>query len=511
MAEGKDEESVVEDIAKAIGAIQPRYSENAPEIEKLLIKKDSSISEASKKVKSQPVWSHKLIYDAFAEQLEPVYFWILDFIQDMDYKVDKIVDNFSASPGSGYFAEMGARATRMQEEGMKIMGNVNLIIKSVINLLYDLKEFEIRLSQYDLAKSKNSKEQEAGILGLKQIWMDKVDIQKGRGSINSMSYELMFTTLRDAFMAAKEIKDVDRMDLNDRVKRILKPRLAEFFAWKEQSERELRKRFEIETSYLKSQVGSLKLYTRWAKPYLKAAEQLMMAEKGREPALVKAFNMILLELCLLCKSKIDVKKAVDARMLPKSFREIKVRDYFACVLLDFTFRGSPRKVGGGAESHYAFGGRVDVNFKAFALNSDELKLLDEQLKKSDFNDALKLVESITGESLKSISDDITHFTENKKEEKKPAFGLFAAPKKEKKAEGGEEEKKKEIKIKKDSFEESVIRSVAEQSAAAGCFAVYDKYKKAHGMASFAEPDWGYPAEWRPGQAKRAVGEDLSLK
>ena len=67
--------------------------------------------------------------------------------------------------------------------------------------------------------------------------MDNVDIKRGRGSINMMAQDLQFVTLRDAFMTVKTLKDVDKIDLNDRVKRILKPRLAEFLEWKTRSEK----------------------------------------------------------------------------------------------------------------------------------------------------------------------------------------------------------------------------------------------------------------------------------
>lgn len=435
----------------------------------------------------EPIWEHKLVYDSSAEQLEPVYFWILDFMSDLGFDTEKIVDNFVTSPGSGYFAELGARATRMQEEGMKILGSVNVVLKSIINLLYDLKEFEIRLKQYDLAKSKNPKEREAGILGLKQVWMDKVDLQRGRGSINAMSYELGFSTLRDAFMAAKNVESVDKMDLNDIVKRVLKPRLAEFFSWKESSEAELRKRFEIEKNYLRSQVASLKLYSKWAKPYLRAAEELMMKKKGREPALVKAFNTIILELCVLGKNKINIAKEVDAKNLPKTFRNLKFkRNYYSCVFIDFTFRGIPTRT---PQGHYVFGGRVEVDFKAFALNEDELKVLNKELEKEDFEDALKIIETVTDESLTQISKDIEHFL-GKNEEGKTGK---TAGKKEK-----NEKKKKEPeigKIRKDSFEESIVRSLTEAYAAGLCFKIYTTYKKVHGMASMEEPEWNLPGRW----------------
>jgi len=445
------------------------------------------VEEVNPKFK-KPIWEHELIYDSSSETLEPIYFWLLDYMNDAQIESEKIVDNFSASPGSGYFAELGARATKMQEEGMKILGTVNTVIKSVINILYDMKEFEIRLQQYELVKSKKPYEKEAGLLALKQIWMDKVDLQKGRGSINAMTYELGFTTLRDAFMVAKSVEDVDRIDLNDRVRRVLKPRLAEFFEWKERSEKELRSRFEVEKSYLRGQVASLRLYTKWAKPYLKAAEELAMKERGRAPEMVKAFNTVILELCLFGKQSIDVQKAAELGNLPKSFRTLKLgRKYYSCILVDFMFRGIPSRLQS-QQGGYMFGGRASIKFKAFALNEDEIKKFKGALEKSEFEESLKLVETVTGESLKQISDDIAHFLGEEAE--------TGEKKKEKKAEKKGKEKEVEKPIRKDSFEESIVRKLAEQVAAANCFSVYDKYKKAHGMACTAEPEWDYSPRWR---------------
>src|SRR3989338_1196242 len=133
--------------------------------------------------KPKPVWENQLVYDSSSDTLEPVYFNVLDMVEGRGLKVEKIIDNFSAAPGSGYYAEIGARATRMQEEAMKILGSVNTVIKSIVNIIYDLKEIEIRLKQYDLAKSKDKEQKLSGILGLKQVWMDNVDIKKGAGSI----------------------------------------------------------------------------------------------------------------------------------------------------------------------------------------------------------------------------------------------------------------------------------------------------------------------------------------
>lgn len=470
-----------DDILEIVAEINPRYRDKTSKDE----------------IKPEPIWGNKLIYDSTSETLEPIYFWILEAMERFGLKVEKLVDNFVASPGSGYFAELGARATKMQEESMKILGSVNTVVKSIINIIYDLKEYEIRLKHYELAMSKNKDKKEAGILALKQVWMDNVDIKRGRGSINMMTYDLSFTTLRDAFMKAVSIEDVDKMDLNDRVKRILKPRIAEFLEWRKRSESELKKRFEIEKTYLKSQVSALQLYSRWAKPYLKTAEDLRMRET-KSPELVKSFNTILLEVTLFGKKKLDIKDMAYNKELPLKYSNIKLkRDYYACVLIDLNFRGIPRRVT--QEGHYALGGKTTVNFAAFTLNEDEIALFNDKLQKSDVAEALKLVQDTTEGSLSQLQEDIDNYLskkeeqeekENKDEENINPFtallGLDKEQSKQKKSGKDEKDKLEEIKkrgIESDSHNESVVRKMAEMQAAETCFSIFNIYKKTHDMAA----------------------------
>ena len=448
------------------------------------------------KLKRKAVRSHTIIYDSPSETLEPVYFWVLDMMNNFfKGKVEKVIDNFTSSPGSGHFAEIGQRKSIMQKNVSETMGTVNTVIKSIINLIYDLKEFEIRLEHYKLANSKNKEEAEAGLLALKQIWMDNVDIKRGQGSINGLtSGNLNFITLRDAFMSANSLKDVDKIDLNDRVKRILKPRLAEFLEWKVKSELEIRQRFNIEKNYLKSQANMLQLYSRWVKPYLKAAAELEMKDDSKSPELITAFNTIIFELLIMGKIELEVKEAIDTRKVPKGIKP--KRKYYSVVTVNFHFRGIPQKVG----QHYVFGGRATVNFKAYALNEQEIDFFNHELKKSEMNDMFRLIEGTTTESLDEMKKDIDHFinekSEAQKEKEKPVdtnpftalFGLFGkSEEKSKKEEKKPEEKIELDDIKKDSFAERLIRKLAEDNASETCYTIFDVYKKAHGMASHDSP------------------------
>ncbi len=441
------------------------------------------------KKKGGPEATHVIDHDTTAETVEAIYFFVLDLMNDFGLDVEKLVDNFTSTEGGAHFSEIGMKKTRMQEEASKLLANAGVVLRSVLNIIYDLKDFKMRLQQYDSLKSKDEKEKEAARLALKQIWLDKVDlVQRGNSSIKAMALgQAGFQTLIDAFLIVKDPKDVDKLDLNDRVKRILKPRIYEFNIWVEQSEKELRKRYEMEKTYLKSQVNNLKLYSRWIKPYLRAAQKLESQEKQREASLVNMFNTIRLELTLIGKQKLDIEKAALEGVIPKDFQKLKTkRDYYSCILVEFTVRAIPRQG--------VFIGRSQMSFKAYALNDDELKKLNRELDKSDIGDVLTLIEGSTTESLEQLQKDIDEFinepdtSEKPEDESNPFKALIGGYNKKKKKEEKPSESKeepKDIVVKPDDWiEKTHLRKVAAESAADTAFTLFDIYKKAHGMESY---------------------------
>ena len=499
------------DIHKLIAAISPDvYCDSSvrSKVKKILAEKPDNYLAASKEAKpmpsveididgargsplklkgiKNPIEKHNLMYDSASESLEPIYFWILDFTNKMfGGKVEKITDNFVSSPGSAYFSELGAKATKMQEEAMKTLGTVNTLIRSILNLIYDLKEFRLRLGVYDNIKSEKSEERRSALLSLKQIWLDNVDIKRGNSSVKAMAQQFDFVTLIDAFMSADTIKDVEKIDLNERVKRIIIQRIGEFLRWKDESERELRKRFEIEKRYLKSQSNMVKLYSRWVKPYLKTARQL---EQSASPgaALVTAFNSIIMELTLLAKSPYDPEEDVKQGNLPSAFKNVKARKYNSILLIDFKFRGIPQRVGQG----YSFGGRTEINFTSYGLNDEELDILKKEMEKDDMGEVMRLIDGATEESIEKLQEDINSFLEEdenpqsvkksgkKEEDANPfsaLFSFFKMPK---------DETKSSL-IKKDNEFEEVLRSIAILEARKKCYDIFDIYKRAHQMPAFS--------------------------
>jgi hypothetical protein len=385
---------------------------------------------------------------------------------------------------------------------MKILGVANQLIKAILNLIYDLKEFKLRLEIYDDYQDKKDKnKQESAFLSLKQIWLDQVDIKRGNSSIKAMAVSGAnapnFVMLIDGFMAAKSLEEIKKMDLNERVQRLLLQRFGEFQRWLELSNKELRKRYEIERIYLKSQLNSVKLYSKWAKPYLKAAAQLEQRATATS-SLVSAFSTSLFELTLLGIGEYDPEKDFKKGELPKIFVGKNKRGYAPVVLVELKFRSIPERFQ--QQGGYGFRGKADITFTSFALNEEERKMLKEQLEWDNFKDVYSLVSGATEESLGQMQSDINEILgeDKKKKEKKteseetnPFAALFSIvtdlfKKGEEKKEGKKEEGKVEISaIAPDKNEiEKVMRSQAGIESRRRCRKFYDSFKKANNSPAF---------------------------
>lgn len=457
-------------------------------------------------VKFHSLSHHELQFDSQQNQLEPIYYWVLDFMAQVGWgNPEKTIDNFMASPGSGQFGEISQKAGIMQDRFDKMSSGLNQIIKSVLNLIYDLKEFEIRLAHYDDFHSDDKTKKMEGTLALKQIWLDNVDMKRQRGSIHQMTtMEMGYSTLRDAFMMADGVSGAEKMAaedglINDSVKRILIPRLSEFEKWVGYSETELRKRFKIEKNYLKSQVETIKLYSQWMKPYIENAEKLRQRGFEKDAALVNSFSTSMFELQLMKVKNVDAPNGYKAR-----------RDYHKVIVITLKYRGHvSQRVTQKGDYGFGMGGVVDIFFDSYAINSEELAAAKKLMDDDDIGKSMEYSFDIAGNALKEMQEDLDYFlktdeekeaieAEKKKAEEKKSgsedinpftalFGVFF--KKAEKKKDGKEKGEVEIEnIKKDNFYEKKMRGDA-MGVSGMLYTIYDVYKKAHRMAS--APNQGF--------------------
>lgn len=462
---------------------------------------------AAEKAKTKPLSKHKLTYECFSEFLEPLYYFILDLMQDdFGFSVEKLVDNFSATLSASNYSDSGQRKTFMQSQSTQMLQNVQNSLRSILNLLYDLRDFKMRLKLYEDLKNPEEEKKQAALLGLKQVWMDKVDMQKGRGSINMLSSDLSFVTLRDSFMKAKNVKDADSFDLNERIKRMLIQRINEFDIWLEHSKEELDKRYTLEKNYLKTQVNQIKLQMKWLKPYLLAAEDLEFQDLSKNPDFVKSFNRNLVQVMILGTRPVSIDDQDD---VPKKLRDYKeARKYYTCVLINFRFRAAPTQ-------QHSYIGRMDVTFESYSLNKQELEKAKFLFEKTDLKDSLRLIEGVNQDDMKFLEEEINEFLD---EEKKPEekgnkeikntadlglnpfsalIGKYNSPEGSKKEDSdsiwhklGMRAKKQKWEVDKNLpepenwVEKGWLRPKANDDAIDSAFNLFNIYKKGHGMATY---------------------------
>ena len=83
-------------VPQIIGKINPwLYAENSKE----LLKKYGYEKIPADEVKPKNLAEHSLVYDSSSETLEPVYFFILDLMNEFGLSPEKFVDNFTSTPG----------------------------------------------------------------------------------------------------------------------------------------------------------------------------------------------------------------------------------------------------------------------------------------------------------------------------------------------------------------------------------------------------------------------------
>ena len=434
-----------------------------------------------------PEKEFNLTYDAFSEGLEPIYFWLLDFLRDsapggLGFDVKKGEENYEASVSSGYFSEIGGKKTQMQQKAAEYLGAINQVIKSIINLIYDLKEFDIRLKHYDDYRSDDKERKSNGRIALKFVWMDQVDVKNGAGSINGLAQNLNFTTLRSGFLQldGETEEELKKYDMNENVKTIIRKKFDDFFTWLDYSEEEIRNRYTIEKSYLKSQVGTLKLYAKWAKPYLVAAQKLNMKEFNT-PDIVNAFSNMQMDLELFGK------KEIKPESVNPNFKEIKTeRKFYAVVRIFLKFRTIPQSVSGQGGRQYVHGGRTDIIIQAFGMDDIDLNILESK----ELYEDMELIDQWVNVSLETLEKELDKFIHDKKEEKKeekkesklnhgfdnPFKGVFNefsgmfSPLKEL-----VKPKPKESILYKETLKEAI------NSSKLNCDILYKVYKKTHGM------------------------------
>jgi hypothetical protein len=182
------------------------------------------------------------------------------------------------------------------------------------------------------------------------------------------------------------------------------------------------------------------------------------------------------------------------------------RKYYSCVLVTMNYRGHVAQQQSQTRDYYwARGGNIEIHFDSFAVNEEELTLVNKKMQAEDVEDSMAYSGDMATEALETLKDDLKLFLEGgpaeiKKEETKeekrtnedtnPFSVLFKslkhlpkAFKKQKKEWKKAEDAETLSDIEPDNVIEKKMRENAKEKANEQAYKIYDIYKKAHGMAS----------------------------
>lgn len=441
-----------------------------------------------------PVNAFRLIYSSSTTSIEDVYFWILHHIrQDQGFsKIEKIYDIFSAAELSAIAGTIQYRLAQQQEKAFQYLRAIADMLKALFQIVREIRILKERLEYYEKSKLKGDEGLNADI-ALKGIWIDLVEGgAKNPASVYGMAQQVGFVTLPDIFFRTKIENDditkineaVQKWEVNEKVKEVLRRKLTQFCIWKKQTYNELSQRLRFQLKYLRQHRASINLYAGWIKPYLRTIVRMGMKERHLEsPELVSAFETSMVEIEFLAR------------------KASSYAGFYPVILAHFDYRTTP------ALSYQAEGyqrgpihlGEVRMTLRSYVWTEDEIEKYKKYREMEDF-ELLKEIDDTIAKTMDALGDELKRYLEEsgeifkkeeeKKEEKKPkAFAgmgepfvalfrgfadafRFVFPKREKKMKAMSElEREKQIEKAKADINFSLYQT-------------YKNYKKAHKLLSW---------------------------
>lgn len=218
---------------------------------------------------------------------------------EKQYKVLKETEIVDPSALSSLLMNVEDKRKIFEDRAMQILGLINQVLKSIVSIIYELKELDRNLLLYDKSKSSDKSTAEAAELELRRIFVDNVDAKKGGASMISLSRSASqpqggagFIDIVSVFYAIKNQGDIDKLNKNEMYKNILKARFAEYQDWKKINEEDLRMRRNMLLQYLESQAASFEFYKKLAFQYLSYLNRINLATQSKAPQFMQSTKIL---------------------------------------------------------------------------------------------------------------------------------------------------------------------------------------------------------------------------
>lgn len=352
----------------------------------------------------KPQRRYRLVYESQQASLEHTYFWVYNhLLQDQGYSdIIKVVDTFSSSENSSFWGMTEQRKSIQQDKASNFLAIIGKMVKELFQIVNEIRILKERLKLY-----KGSGEgKHADDVALKGYWVDFVDGNSKGGAaggmnIYGMASQLGFGTLPDLFykIYVKDNGDIDAAikdqasEFNDKVKEVLKRKLALYMAWKTETEREFKVRERFTLRYLRQHWAIIKMYSAWVRPYLRNVQKLTSPGKyDKNPELISSFEGALMEIEILAKKAAGPGK-------PHSV-----------VLVTFNYRVSPQMAfrADGGQQGAIHVGRIEMSCRGYGWTQEDI---DAYLlyREEETMELLELVDSSVKDAMDALGSDLREY------------------------------------------------------------------------------------------------------
>ncbi len=435
---------------------------------------------------------YKIVVDSPAMGVEKNYFDTLRLLEKkppygLNYvgnngRIEKIRDIYTSGETSAYWGAVEQRKGAQQDKFAQIMANIGQMLKTLFQLLRELRIIDERLQYYD----DSYQGKEASEIALKSIWVDMVEGGiKNPGSVTGLTSQVGFVTLADLFYSIhpkkpddveEEVEKVKEGGINRKVREVLARKLKQYLIWKEKTYRELKVGQSFKLKYLRQHYHVIKLYLNWLRPYLRNIKRLQQKETTADKDIIAAFETSKVEIEIIA-----IKFKYEQETSYGNTEEKEFQKFFPAVRVRINFTAIPQLA---YQEEFQRGaihrGRSEIIIEGLVITEDEYEKYKKELDKEDF----ELLGAVD-EAILSLKDDLEYYLEKageiKKEEeietRETVIDPFKALFTEFKEIFGIRGKKEGKKIKAPKTEEEQAKKIASNDA----YTLYKIFKQTHGM------------------------------
>ena len=346
----------------------------------------------------KPESRRHLVTESYQLNVEESYFWLYNFITEKGYAdVIKVSDYFTSSESSAFFGINQQRLAAQQEKVAQYLGTIANMIKSLFQLVREMRILDERL---DLYKQSFEKKDQTAEVSLKGYWIDLVEGgPKNPASVYGMARDLGFATLPDLFFSAPVMTSegvdahIKTLEFNRKVKEVLSRKLKVFLIWKEHTYKELADRRKFTLKYLHQHYNVINMYSQWIIPYLKNIKRMTHKDFTDHPELIAGFEGTIMEIELLAVKNMEAKT-----------------EYVSCVDIYFFYRTQP------AMSFQTEGynrgplhvGKIEIDFRGYAWSKEQIKKYQE-FRKAEKQDILMSLNQSVKDAYEALGTDLQNY------------------------------------------------------------------------------------------------------